>query len=55
MSDKRYQEEYLRRIHKVQDYIEQHTGNNIFFDDKSGNAEVIAAEADEILTATVKI
>lgn len=26
MSDKRYQEEYLRRIHKVQDYIEQHTG-----------------------------
>lgn len=27
MSDKRYQEEYLRRIHKVQDYIEQHTGN----------------------------
>ena len=27
MSDKRYQEEYLRRIHKVQDYIEQHTGD----------------------------
>lgn len=29
MSDKRYQEEYLRRIHKVQDYIEQHTGYNV--------------------------
>ena len=38
MSDKRYQEEYLRRIHKVQDYIEQHTGRALTVEELSNVA-----------------
>ena len=35
MSDTRYQEEYRRRIHKVQDYIEQHAGSSLTVEELS--------------------
>ena len=41
MSDKRYQEEYLRRIHKVQDYIEQHTGISYTLSDDYENDIIV--------------
>lgn len=33
MSDSRYREEYIRRIHQVQDYMEQHIGQNLSLDE----------------------
>ncbi len=38
MSDHRCEEEYLRRIHKVQDYIEQHTGKPLSVEELAGAA-----------------
>ena len=35
MPDSRYQEEYIRRIHKVQDYIEQHIGDSLTVEELS--------------------
>ena len=38
MSDQKYQEEYIRRIHKVQDYIEHHLGNTLSLEELSDTA-----------------
>lgn len=38
MSDQKCQEEYIRRIHKVQDYIEQHSGQSLSIEELSNAA-----------------
>lgn len=38
MLDKKCQEEYIRRIHNVQDYIEQHLGENLTIEQLSNAA-----------------
>jgi AraC family transcriptional regulator len=38
MSDKKCQEEYIRRIHKVQDYIEHHLGHSLSIEELAGAA-----------------
>lgn len=38
MPDQKCQEEYIRRIHKVQDYIEQHIGQSLSIEELSGAA-----------------
>ncbi len=38
MSDQKCQEEYIRRIHKVQDYIEQHLGHSLSIEELSNVA-----------------
>jgi len=38
MSDQKCQEEYIRRIHKVQDYIEHHLGQSLSIEELSGAA-----------------
>lgn len=38
MSDKKCQEEYIRRIHKVQDYIEYHLGRSLSIEELSNAA-----------------
>ncbi len=38
MADLRCKEEYLRRIHKVQDYIEQHIGESMSIEDLANAA-----------------
>ena len=38
MSDQKCQEEYIRRIHKVQDYIEEHLGQSLSIEEISGAA-----------------
>ncbi len=38
MSDQKCQEEYIRRIHKVQDYIENHLGQSLSIEELSGAA-----------------
>ncbi|BCN29228.1 AraC family transcriptional regulator [Anaeromicropila herbilytica] len=38
MSDQKCQEEYIRRIHKVQDYIEQHLGRSMSIEELSNAA-----------------
>lgn len=38
MSDQKCQEEYIRRIHKVQDYIEYHLGQSLSIEELSGAA-----------------
>lgn len=38
MSDQRCQEEYIRKIHKVQDYIEQHLGQSLSIEELSNAA-----------------
>ncbi|HEX3077804.1 MAG TPA: AraC family transcriptional regulator, partial [Lachnospiraceae bacterium] len=38
MSDQKCQEEYLRRIHKVQDYIENHIGQSLSIEELSNAA-----------------
>lgn len=38
MSDQKCQEEYIRRIHKVQDYIEHHLGQSLSIEELAGAA-----------------
>lgn len=38
MSDQKCQQEYIRRIHKVQDYIEQHIGQSLSIEELSSTA-----------------
>ena len=38
MSDQKCKEEYIRRIHKVQDYIEHHLGKPLSIEELSGAA-----------------
>ena len=38
MSDQKCQEEYIRRIHKVQDYIEHHLGQSLSIEELAGTA-----------------
>ncbi|BCJ94188.1 hypothetical protein acsn021_17570 [Anaerocolumna cellulosilytica] len=38
MPDKKCKEEYLRRIHKVQDYIEHHVGQSLTITELAGVA-----------------
>jgi len=38
MSDQKCQEEYIRKIHKVQDYIEHHLGQSLSIEELSNAA-----------------
>lgn len=35
MADKKYLDEYIRRIHKVQDYLEEHIGQSLTIEELS--------------------